>query len=348
MIPNVYHSEIEEISEKFQPKRRASIFLSESFNRLGYETKFNRIKDCGSFLTFAHELYDDGTINPEGLLYKANFCKDRLCPMCAWRRSLKLYGQISQIADNLEGQYEYLFLTLTVPNVGDDDLLKTIEDMTAAYNRMFRRSIFKGGKRDPQIVYGTLRVLEITRNNKTGLWHPHFHVILAVCKDYFSGRKYIRQGIYQKIWTECYCDISGYQLKKGLKGLVVDIRKTYGLNDDEYDLVYESGIREAAKYSVKSGDYLHYDDLDLTDQIVEFLSSILYHKRMIQFTGVFKDEYDKEDFEDVDSDNSELVRLGHKFNPLVSHFVQEFGFGAFGYSLIRNYVMYPDGEKSTR
>ena len=108
--------------------------------------------------------------------------------------------------------------------------------------------------------------------------------------------------------------------------------------------MYESGIREAAKYSVKSGDYLHYDDLDLTDQIVEFLSSILYHKRMIQFTGVFKDEYDKEDFEDVDSDNSELVRLGHKFNPLVSHFVQEFGFGAFGYSLIRNYVMYPDGK----
>ena len=34
-------------------------------------------------------------------LDQVNFCKDRLCPMCAWRKSLKIFGQISQITDKM-------------------------------------------------------------------------------------------------------------------------------------------------------------------------------------------------------------------------------------------------------
>ena len=49
-------------------------------------------------------------------LVAAQFCRDRLCPMCAWRKSLVMFSQISQIMDWVAEREETvpIFLTLTV------------------------------------------------------------------------------------------------------------------------------------------------------------------------------------------------------------------------------------------
>ena len=50
-------------------------------------------------------------------LYQAYFCKFRLCPMCNWRKSLKMFAQVSEITNYLMLQkpnVRFIFLTLTI------------------------------------------------------------------------------------------------------------------------------------------------------------------------------------------------------------------------------------------
>jgi len=111
----------EEILKKFSPKREASELLAASYNRLGYEGKYKRVKDCGTFLEFRQPISDN---SEKWRLYNANFCRDRLCPLCSMRRTYKIFGQISQIMDVIEDKYAFIFLTLTIPNCDDIQCLQ--------------------------------------------------------------------------------------------------------------------------------------------------------------------------------------------------------------------------------
>ena len=51
-----------------------------------YLERSRRIGDCAPFAEF--ERLPEGTLK----LHKSSFCRCRLCPMCQWRRSLKLGG----------------------------------------------------------------------------------------------------------------------------------------------------------------------------------------------------------------------------------------------------------------
>ena len=83
-----FFSELEEFENKFTPKHQNSILLSESFYRLGETKKAERIRECGSYLQFAHDIDQYGEISLTGKLNYANFCRERLCPMCSWRKEL--------------------------------------------------------------------------------------------------------------------------------------------------------------------------------------------------------------------------------------------------------------------
>ena len=65
--------------------------------------------------------------------------------MCAWRRSLKIFGQVSKVMDHVEKNYNYryIFLTLTVKNCYGEDLKDTLDLMTSAFNKMNQRKAFK-------------------------------------------------------------------------------------------------------------------------------------------------------------------------------------------------------------
>lgn len=249
-----------EISGKFQPKKEKSLMLADSYLQLDYEKRAFRVLDCGTFLEF-HVV--DGTKK----LKKANFCKDRLCPMCNWRRSLKIFNQMSQVMNLLEPLgFIFVFLTLTVRNCSADDFQATIQQMFDGWRYLYHKNrIFRSA------VLGTHRSLEVTINPKSFLFHPHFHNILAVKPDYFSNG-YITQRQWSALWRKaCNLDYDP----------VVHIRKFKpGKNG------IASAVAEASKYAVKDSDFL-VPDLNQRLSSVESLLSGLSGRRLVSDTGCF-------------------------------------------------------------
>lgn len=273
----------------WQEKKNKSLLVADSFKRLGAEKRYSKIHECGSFLEF--KKYSDDTLR----LHLANFCKARLCPMCAWRRSLKIYGQLSQIVSEIRktGEYSFLFLTLTVKNCGECDLPATITAMMKAYSKMFKKPVIK------KAFCGAFRSLEVTHNTDEksvyfDTYHPHFHIILAVKKSYFKSRDYLKTEEINNIWKECL----------GVDYLpVCDLRK---IKEDKFGGI-DKAVAETAKYTLKDADYIC-PDTDFMDKSIFVLDDALAYRRLISYRGVFKDIAEKLKLDDaIDGD---LVHVG--------------------------------------
>jgi len=285
----------------WEGKKLNTLDLAESYRRLGYDNKFYRVRDCGTFLEF--KKYQDNSLK----LNQANFCKVRLCPMCSWRRSLKIYGQVSKVMDVVVDLYNYdfVFLTLTCKNVSGEDLSNSIDNLFYAFNKMTKRKRFK------ESIKGFFRSLEITHNLDTNsIWfdtyHPHFHIILVVNKSYFKKSDlYITQSDWTDIWKSC--------LKVDYNP-IVDVRR---FNDANGKGISKS-IAETAKYTVKSNDYIIKDDYTMeiiekmTDDAVFILDKALSHRRLTSFGGILKDIHkelnldDPEEGDLINTDNEDL------------------------------------------
>ena len=89
-IDQVYWDIENELTDKFLPHKNRNTSLSRFYSELGYESRSEKVLNCGTFLEYKiPEDYSDGAT-----LTQANFCKDRLCAMCTWRRTLKIFGQV--------------------------------------------------------------------------------------------------------------------------------------------------------------------------------------------------------------------------------------------------------------
>lgn len=338
-------SETSEIKDKFTPKKVYSQLLSNSYFRLynkyiyinadgeivenilsnRFFNKAHNVLECGSYLSFAHEINELGEVAVNGKLHKANFCKDRLCPMCSWRRSYKIFSQVSQIMAEIHGDYKFLFLTLTIPNVKKEELNSSIDHLMSSWNR------FSGYKPIKKILKGYFRALEITYNKETNTFHPHFHVVLAVPLSYGKGDLYIRRDDFLEMWRKATRDKSITQ---------VDIRvckNKYSKDELKAQNYLSSAVAEVAKYAVKSSDYL-LEDEQLTDELVEVFSSALLHRRLVQFGGIFKEVFKKLRLDDAESDNADLVHINDKLNPSLSWLICRYGWSMGAYQLIGSYV----------
>lgn len=297
----------------WKEKKIRSLLLSDSYQRIGNNKKSQRVKSCGDVLTFKK-------LEDEFKLHQANFCKVRLCPMCAWRRSLKIYGQVSKIMDVLtkNENYQYLFLTLTVKNCIDKELSQIIDNLIAAFKELNRSKEFKAA------VKGYFRALEITHNLNSqsksfDTYHPHFHCILVVNKTYFDDKKiYISQKQWTSIWKKC--------LKVDYEPIVHIIK--FKADDD---ISLKKSICETAKYTVKDNDYIiepgdYYkkvlpDDAlnsfinytnKLTDNSVNVLDYSLSNRRLVAFGGEFKrihKELNLDDALDGDLINTDIENM---------------------------------------
>ena len=329
-----------EIDSKFAPKRKKSVLLSESYTRIGYDSKASRVASCGTELSFAYAISPDGVVSEDGKLHSANFCKDRLCPMCAWRRSYKIFGQVSRIMEHIGDKYEYLFLTLTVPSVPADELTETISRLVKAWSNLIRQKPFKTA------VRGFFRALEVTRNNDPDsksykLYHPHFHVVLAVPHSYWK-KLYITRDEWLDMWRKAYKDDSITQ---------VDIRKAK--SKDAYQEagaqeainMLSSAVAEIAKYAVKDSDYIHEFDPELTDEIVQTLAGALARRRLTAYGGCFDDALQKLKLDDAE--DGDLVHINDEtINPALALLIVKYGWTAGAYKMTGSYIHEP-GEKET-
>ena len=246
--------------------KMANELLSLAYQEID-ESKAARLRECATWLSYRKE--NSGVLK----LSRANFCRVRLCPVCQWRRSLKAFGQTTKIikAYESEKQHSYAMLTLTAKNCTADELSTVIDNLMAAWGRLTRRTPWL------KVVLGWYRGLEVTHNTDPmsaayDTYHPHFHVLLAFRKSYFTSRYYLPQAEWARLWRESLrCDYDP----------IVDIRKCRP--DSTGSLA--AATAEVTKYSTKSGDFIIPDDWDLTVETVRTLDKALNKRRFIAFGG---------------------------------------------------------------
>ena len=269
------------------------------------ENKAERLKSCGKVLAFE---VDNQT--GQKVLVGAESCRVRLCPLCAWRRSLKNFWNTISIVKWLKsnenrqdvGKFSYIFITLTIKNCRGADLSGTIDDLFSGVKRLYERKEIR------KAWLGMVRNLEVTHNvnpdsKDYDTFHPHFHMIVAVRPSYFKSRDYISQKRLQSLWREC--------LRVDYDP-VVDIRRVKSKaspeGEDASGCEAAKAVAECSKYAAKSTDYIIPDDWDLTVETVRILDAALDRRRLINYSGIFREVKQKLKLEDCEDGN--LVKVG--------------------------------------
>ena len=231
IVPNPRLQETKFTEHKFQTN---DIIIK--FYETGFKSEFEKIQQCGNFLEFALK-ENQITKDTKNKLSGANFCKNRFCPMCSWRRVRNITGQLKDAFSCITEKEKVatLFLTLTVSNPDVKDLKSTIAKMNKSFNEMTRTKAFNNA------ILGYFKSIEIL-GDKTpkGQAHPHFHILLVVDTKYFSSRNYLNKAQ----WTEMWKKALGVEYTP-----VVDVRRIKSKNEKFSDI--DSAIAETVKYSVK-------------------------------------------------------------------------------------------------
>lgn len=210
-----------------------------------------------------------------------NSCKNRFCPICSYSRACKNALHIKLMLDYLQQEYEYefLFLTLTVPNCSGEELRETIKYMNSAFKLMFKY------KRISSICNGYIKKLELTYNEIRDDYHPHFHVLIAVNKSYFSDtRYYISHTEFLNLWKKAMknSSITQVNVKKAKK---------------------ETVALELAKYISKDSNYLY------SPEVFKNIYNGLRYLKEFSYSGAFKDARELlkngslDKFKDIDNIN---------------------------------------------
>ncbi|MTL60124.1 replication protein, partial [Turicibacter sanguinis] len=279
---------------------------SEKFNR--FLNREERCRMCAIVLKYKRDK------NGKRTLYEAYFCQLRLCPVCNWRRSLKIFAQVSKIIQAIEKEQEhaYLFLTLTQKNVSAENLDKTLDDMMYGWNKFMKykkvKDVVKGAYRGLEITYDKNPIITSKmyqkkkdyyqklglkvgdKNPNFDMYHPHFHVLIVADKSYFKSRKYLKHEEWQELWAKAMkLDYMPQVNVKKVKGNTAE------------------AVAEVAKYSAKDSDYVIEKDLDLSMNVVETLDYALQGRRLVSFSGIMKEWHKKLNLDDAE--DGDLVHI---------------------------------------
>jgi plasmid rolling circle replication initiator protein Rep len=268
-------------------KKVKTMIVSEDFAGLKEVNRADALSKCSTWLKFA-QCDKDGYKK----LIGANFCRDRMCPMCNWRRSRKLAGQISlllhEAVERSEVKMRFVFVTLTVKNCKGEELSKTIDNMLGGFDLMMKC------KRVDKITVGFVRNLEVTYNRTENTYHPHIHMLLAVTTSYFKPENYINQAEWTSLWWEaCQLDYKPMVHTKAVK--------------TKEGQPMEKAAAEIGKYSVKDADYGFEDDRKLSQEVLHYLSGALKSRRLIGFGRLFRKLHKELHLQDIESDKADLV-----------------------------------------
>ena len=252
------------------------------------ENRMQSLEQCGDNLLFS---VNDKN---EKRLKGANFCRMRTCPMCNWRKSLKMFGQTSKITDKILEQLpttRFIFVTFTVKNCSAEKLEETINLMNQGFKRLTDKSkklaITNKFKNN---MIGYIRAMEVTYNQEKDTYHPHIHCIFAVKAGYFKGNGYIKKSDWQYIWGEC-CNTEYEPIVK-----VQTIKNSTA-----------KAVAEVAKYPVKMDELANYQDEKKAIKALIVFTKILKGRRLITFGGVFADIKKQLKLDDVET--GDLIHL---------------------------------------
>lgn len=267
------------------------------------QRRLEDLRDCGDTLEFA--------LLPNGRkeLRRAWFCRVRLCPMCMWRRSLKLAARMKKAVELVKAarpSVRFLFVTFTQKNCDGSELGSVLSLMSSSFSKVLKN------KRLAKVVLGYMRSIEVTVNREDWTCHPHIHAVLAVRADYFT-RNYLKHEDWRSLWQSVMR--LDYLPQVNVKVL----------KDSDWSVV------EAAKYSVKAIDTLADvpDEWSAARMLVD-LTVGLHKRRLATFGGVFRDvkfeeEYGSGDLVHVEGSGgvSEVGRVVYRWSPVYGVYVED-------------------------
>ena len=272
------------------------------------------LEHCADTLLFAE--------NAEGKkkLKSANFCRLRLCPMCQWRRSLKMFGQVQTITDKIlerDKSTRFLFATFTVKNVDAENLETCINILNNKFLYLVSRNkTFAPAKKLKQNLLGYLKAVEVTYNTKDKTYHPHLHVIFAVKSTFFKNKQ---NYMTKKEWIELWQKALGvdYKPQTDIRAIKTNTGKA---------------IAEVAKYPVKTAPILSLND-DEAVEVLKTLTLSLNKKRFVSYGGIFKIVKQELKLADIETDKDLVntdIEQQERFNAVTAVlFKYNFKFGCY-------------------
>lgn len=297
--------ELSQDQKTIAPKWRALKYQTYKLSRLyelaGYHKLALDAAGCSTYISFA-----PGKDGDKRLIY-ANSCKTRLCTLCGERRAHKKAAELSRVMSLIQLErptQRYVFLTLTVANCAGTALHDTLLHLTRAWKKLTDKQRFFN-----QSVDGWFRAIEITYNAQDRTYHPHIHAILAVKNGYFDRQTdlYIPQPKWVDAWAKA--------LDVTYKPLVSIEAVKASASPDAAETDAASGLaaaKEAAKYTVKSKDYLKTGYRTEAAQIVKDYTEGLQRVRLTAYGGIMRDaagEVDDEDLRDREQLRADIAQL---------------------------------------
>jgi len=239
------------------------------------DKRLEALDQCGEYLKYGQ--YSDNSTK----LAEAHFCQLRLCPQCNWRRSLKLYAQVSEVTDAIlkdKPSVRFLFVTLTVKNIKGNEIKETLDRINKGFQAMVQsKRKYKAAAGLQKSLLGYMKAVEITYNSDTDTFHPHMHIIFEVEAKYFSSRsRYISHEQWRDMWQSVMK--LDYKPQVNVKSI-----KTEGKDSKA------KAIAEVAKYPVKSTDIISIEDQDKAVNALIDLHKGIFQRRFVTFGGDFKE-----------------------------------------------------------
>jgi plasmid rolling circle replication initiator protein Rep len=322
-----------------------------------FQSLSERVLNCGSHLLF--KAWYEGDMAGMRKLHYASFCKSRLCAMCNWRRSLRLYSDLSAVMDEVERRQSGLvplFLTLTVKNVKGEKLRDTVDILLKGWGKLMKYDA------PSNAVVGYYRTLECTYKLNKDDFHPHIHALLLVEEKYFKSKQYISERGWIKMWRvacgldyDPVCDIR--RLKpSAVRSELVEVTKQQiahskaeKLSNDllEVPETKLNAEQYAGLYFAKPADLPLPKSKKHTDRIVQVLTEALHGKRMVCFGGLMKIIAKDLKLKGEDGDLT-VTDNGGTTNPTVEAYIEHYCFGYGGHKEYRLRYVEREEERNAR
>lgn len=262
-------------------KKVAELLRSKNFDFELSESKLENVLLCAERLMFSQT---DEAMRLE----HAFLCKDKLCPICAWRRSRK-NGQINrEILAQFVSEYpkaRYIQLTLTAKNVNGEELSDGFTHLTESWTRLRKYKAVN------HHMLGFIRGTEVTYNHESDTYNHHMHVLIALKSTYFKSGNYLNHDDWSNLWQKALqVDYRPIVHVQRVYEKELTVEEEQDLND--LDLTIPKGLffalLEVSKYPMKPLNLPSDFDEMKEIEVIMYLVMGLYRKRQMGLGGEFK------------------------------------------------------------
>ena len=119
-------------------------------------------------------------------ILRTNLCRDRFCDNCGNALAIARERKYTPMLDGLSKNFDVYHIVFTIPNPTGAELLRAVDNMYKQFAYIIR--LFSGNAKIKGYPFngygfvGAVRALEITKNEKEGKFHPHFHTLFVLRK----------------------------------------------------------------------------------------------------------------------------------------------------------------------